>query len=117
MPDASEISGESKEDCTVELSDPVKIAGKFCPYKDRYWCFRLPESITELGNGVFYSCKKLKVVHLNDNLKVIKKECFEFCHVEEVVLPMCLEKIEEEAFCGCRYLKRLIPGSSTTSTK
>lgn len=101
----------------VELSDPVKIARKFCPYKDRYWCFRLPESIIELGNGAFYACEKLKIVYLNNNLKVIKKECFEFCHVEEVVLPMCLEKIEEEAFYGCRYLKRLIPSSSTKSTE
>ena len=117
MPDATEISDENKEDCTAELSDPVKITGNLCPYKDRYWCFRLPESITELGSGVFYSCDKLKIVYLNDNLKVIKKGSFEFCHVEEVVLPTCLEKIEEEAFRGCRYLKRLIPSSSTKSAE
>ena len=55
----------------------------------------IPEGVTELSDGAFHGCTKLKSVALPTTLKVIRNNCFEDCSaLKSVVLPEGLERVE-----------------------
>lgn len=64
----------------------------------------IPESVTELGEGVFNS-SGLKSTTIPKNVKVIPEACFAYCEdLETVVLPSGLTTIGGRAFDHCHSL-------------
>lgn len=72
----------------------------------------LPTSLTTIGKGAFYECKKLRRINFPEGLKHIGEDAFRDCEsLESVNLPISLTTIGKFAFCGCKELKKVkIPG-------
>lgn len=69
---------------------------------------QLPDSVTDLGNFVFSTCKKLKRVKLSKHLKRIPKRTFSFCEsLTHIDIPSRVKVIEERAFEGNVSLKSI----------
>jgi hypothetical protein len=66
----------------------------------------MPDSITELGFGVFYGCKELKTVTLSRNLTVISNYSFFECeNLTGILIPKGVTKIGDSSFRSCGSLK------------
>ena len=76
----------------------------------------LPDSVTRIGKGAFYSCVELKTVTMGNNVTEIGESAFEKClFIENITLSNQLETIGDEAFYDCRRLKQLnLPNTLTT---
>ena len=76
----------------------------------------IPDSVTRIGKGAFYSCVELKTVTLGNNVTEIGLSAFEKCiQLENINLSTSLETIGDEAFYDCRRLKTLdLPVTVTT---
>ena len=69
----------------------------------------LSDGITNIGNGSFKGCTKLKSVVLNNGLKQIGNEAFANCSsLESITFPSTLTKIGNRAFKDCSGLKENI---------
>jgi hypothetical protein len=84
--------------------------------KDKIVSVVLPQSLTTLGDFVFYDCTSLVSVTLPDNLKIIGDQAFAQCSsLLSITLPNTLEEIGGFAFDECPSLLSLnIPASVTT---
>ncbi len=68
----------------------------------------LPDSISEIGKGVFSECDNLKHVRIPADVRVIAADTFKGCDsLESVTLPSGLTKIGECAFERCIALTRI----------
>ena len=76
----------------------------------------IPDSVTRIGKGAFYSCVELKSVTMGNNVTEIGESAFEKClFLEEINLGSKLKTIGDEAFYDCRRLKQLhLPNTVTT---
>ena len=76
----------------------------------------IPDSVTHLGDCVFYDCGELKSAKLSKNLESIEEGTFTSCHkLYSVNIPDGVTSIGEEAFRGCSALSAAnIPGSVKT---
>ena len=68
---------------------------------------KLPESMTEVPEGLCSVSQKLKAVTFGQNVKVIHREAFFYTALESVVLPATLTKIEDNAFSYCSKLSHI----------
>ncbi len=69
---------------------------------------KLPEGVTETGNGIFCGYKKLSTLILPESLVVIGNAAFEDCtSLTKVSMQNNVTKILENAFSGCKSLKDL----------
>ena len=72
----------------------------------------LPEKVESIGRRAFYKCKELKKVQLPETLLWIGEEAFYFCKLEELKLPEGLQELGDKAFFKCNGLKSVsIPQS------
>lgn len=63
------------------------------------------ETVTELGDGLFYNCKQLTSVTLPKNTTEIKYSMFENCtRLKEIINTENIEKISGRAFLQCAVL-------------
>ncbi|MDD6981619.1 MAG: leucine-rich repeat protein [Clostridia bacterium] len=79
--------------------------------------FTLPASVTSFGTNVFYGCKNLTTVSLeNGNFTTLPVSTFNGCEsLTSVTLPTSLTKIDNTAFNGCTALTTItIPDGVTT---
>ena len=68
----------------------------------------LPSSIKEMDYGVFWGCKKLKNVQLNNNLTTLPNSTFAYCELlTNVIIPDSIETLECGAFYHCKNLTEL----------
>ena len=68
----------------------------------------LPDSIVEIGRGAFDECYGFTKIVLPCNLKVLPLGTFSSCkNLQEIELSN-VERIEEDAFAGCKSLKRVV---------
>ena len=68
----------------------------------------LPDSVTELEEGLFSQMHSLKKVTMSDKITYIPSQCFDECeNLEEVTLPSSLQEIWGDAFYGCKKLRHL----------
>ncbi len=58
----------------------------------------IPESVVDIGDGIFYNCRSLTKATLPNTLKTIPKQMFMESRLNHVNLPHDLEHIEDEAF-------------------
>ena len=69
----------------------------------------VPDSVLEIGDLCFYSCKKLKVVKLSESLIDLGDAVFSGCQsLESVTIPRSLQKLGDGLFMGCSSLKTLL---------
>lgn len=72
--------------------------------------FEVPEGITKVGEGAFYSCKSLKSVVIPEGITTLGERCFYYCTgVEDFDLPQTLKNIHVEAFRYCAFERIFIP--------
>ena len=68
----------------------------------------IPDSVTEIGEGAFYSCPKLCEVTLPQTLKEISASLFSGCWaLESISIPAGVTLIGNFAFGGCRKLSEI----------
>jgi hypothetical protein len=67
-----------------------------------------PDTVFELGYGVFEGCKFLFEVHLPESLETIEWAAFYGCSsLETVSIPKNVSRIDDHAFGGCLSLNRI----------
>lgn len=72
---------------------------------DRNISIEMPDSITKLGWGAFWSCGGLTEINLSKNLTSIGHEAFVWCNnLTTVYIPSSVETIENGAFSACNSL-------------
>lgn len=79
----------------------------------------LPETLTTLGERLFYDCRSLKEIKIPELVTVIPEDCFYNCSsLVSVTLPDGITNIEGYAFSGCSGLTNIkLPASLTTLGK
>jgi BspA type Leucine rich repeat region (6 copies) len=96
---------------SIDLSECVKLtkieryAFRCC---DAMRSVRLPDSVTEIGMGTFFSCFSLKDVAIPCKVTVISHSLLRRCKsLQHIRIPPNVTKIEEVAFGDCTSLKSL----------
>src|SRR5699024_11153457 len=68
---------------SLKLPDTIKIIGEMAFRNNNIVNLELPDSLNELGNGVFAANQELETLKLSNNLKVIPDGAFSFAKSEE----------------------------------
>ncbi len=86
-----------------------------------YYCSHLssidvPNTVEELGAGAFAYCYELRSVHLPENLTAIRDDLFNNCQVlDSIRIPETVTEIGERAFLQCFHLTEVHLPASVTS--
>ena len=82
-----------------------------CLSKDTH--IHLPNSVTQIGNGAFFSCDALQSIHLPNSVTYIGDYAFNWCKaLQNINIPNSVTHIGDYAFYGCEYLQSIhIPNS------
>lgn len=73
----------------------------------------IPDSVTYIGWGAFYSCSNLKSVVIGKSVETISESAFSYCKsLEKIVIPDSVKKIKESAFYQCENLTSVDFGNS-----
>lgn len=92
----------------IELPDKLIAIGDRAFAKSGIGEIIIPESIQELGKGVFANCNNLKKVVLPRGLKSIDASCFASCQdLEFIDLPINLKELGVEALTHCSKLQEI----------
>ena len=76
----------------------------------------IPDSVTDIGIGVFRFCKGLTKVKLSNSLKIIPQWAFYSCSgLDSISIPNSVTEIGKNAFQFCYNLKSLNLGDGMTS--
>ena len=78
--------------------------------------YRIPDTVTSIGNGAFNRCVKLTSLTMPNSLKTIGDKAFSWCRgLTSLTIPNAVTHIGSEAFSWCRNLTSLtLPESVTT---
>ena len=75
----------------------------------------IPESVTEIGNGAFLTCKSLTSVVIGESVTKIGDSAFWDCEsLSSVVIPASVKEIGDSAFWGCESLSSVVIPASVT---
>ena len=78
------------------------------PHQHKDSKYRIPNSVTEIGEAAFYACDELEVVYFPDKLTKIGFRGFQHCgSLNEIELPASVRFIEGVAFHKCEYLEKI----------
>lgn len=89
--------------------DAFRSTDSFFLPKNLITSFIMPDSVTSVGDRVFYKCEKLESVTLSQNLENIGNSMFYNCYaLESVTIPDSVESIGSKAFSGCSSLTDVI---------
>lgn len=105
----------SLKDSSIKLSDNITEIGNYafsgCALKN----FVLPETVIDVGDGLFYGCWDLRSVKLPENMKRIGEEMFFGCgRLENIVLPDSITEIGNRAFWQCGLTEIKLPKDITS---
>ena len=76
--------------------------------------YKIPDSVTEIGEEAFYGCKSLTSVTIPNSVTKIGKEAFAYSSLTSVTIPDSVTKIGDSAFSWCKSLTSVtIPDSVT----
>src|SRR5699024_3792762 len=92
---------------SLKLPDTIKTIGEMAFRNKNIVKRELPDSIEELGNGVFAANQELKTLKLSNNLKVIPDGAFSFAKIEELVIPEGVTEIGGSTFSENNLLSSL----------
>ncbi len=99
----------------VVFPSNVQEIENYAFYKTNISKIDIPNTVTKLGEGLFYGCEKLSEVNLPNNLIELPSGTFTQCvGLETVTLPETLTKINDVVFENCTNLKKItIPKNVT----
>ena len=95
---------------SIVVPEGTRVLSSYLFYKFEYGsqpgaqmqAIQLPESLEEIGERVFYDCKKLSSITVPDNVKKIGDGAFENCSsLKNVKLPDNIDEMGRGAFSGC----------------
>lgn len=109
-------TGTSEE---VTVPDDVKSIGRGVFQSKKLKRCVLPDTVQEIQDHAFYSCKDLTEICLPKTLAVMGKHVFGYCtNLDHVVFPDGITKVPDFTFESCRILKDLtLPDTVTTIGK
>ena len=91
----------------------VSIGEKAFQNKGSLLSVTIPDSVTYISWGAFYSCSKLKSVVIGKSVETISVNAFRECmSLEKIVIPDSVKKIREYAFYQCENLTSVDFGNS-----
>ena len=96
----------------------VTAIAKNCFYSNRksLMSVKIPETVTEIGDGAFKSCSSLTSITLPQSLVSIGKETFRSCSsLTSITLPQSLVSIGNSAFESCSSLTSITLPQSLVS--
>ena len=74
----------------------------------------IPDSVTEIGGGLFYNCKELTNVKLSKNINAISQGMFNKCEaLRTLIIPDGVKTIEDSAFSFSGIEELVLPDSIT----
>ena len=86
-----------------------------CP-SGKQGVYTIPNSVTSIENGAFYSCKSLASITIPNNVTSIGNSAFYECSsFTSVTIPNSVTSIGSEAFCKCSSLTSVTIPNSVTS--
>ena len=69
----------------------------------------IPDTCNELGNGVFYNCSQLKIVHMSNSVSYFPAQLFKKCtKLTSINVPYSCTFIATDAFDYCDSLSKLV---------
>ena len=75
--------------------------------------FRIPDSVTRIGNGAFVGCESLVSIFIPDSVTEIGESAFRDCvRLAEAVIPDSVTDMGARAFFGCLSLRTAVIGRS-----
>lgn len=93
----------------IELSDTVKIIGKYAFQNAGLTSINIPSSVEELKENSFYNCKNLEEVILNDGLQIINNYAFAYnSSLKKVDIPGSVKTIGSNSFANCKNLSEVV---------
>lgn len=76
----------------------------------------IPNSITEIGDNAFKSCKGLTTIQIPDSVTIIGNNAFEECYdLSAINIPNSISSIGDYAFSRCKSLQKIIIPDTITS--
>ena len=106
-------AGREEKEYTVQAGT-VSLAPYACSSSLYLETLNLPESVTQLGNGLFSDCQAVKSYVFPSNITAIPEGFFANSTVASVTIPENITQIGSFAFFGCDLLTDLtIPQSVT----
>lgn len=103
---------------SVTVSEGITRVGSYAFPYCRMTEMYLPDSVTDIGEGAFYRCYKLKsfTTESDDDLLTVGNRAFYDCYnLRSLSLPNSVVSIGEYSFTGCTSLKNLIVPRSLVS--
>ena len=129
---------EASEACQIINGEPTFVVPDYITCLNNYVFANtpiknviIPPTVTELGDGVFYSCDNIEQVEIPDSVNKLGKKIFAYCKnlkkavfpksatvipedtfhlnysLTDFVIPKGVTDIEESAFELCKNLKRI----------
>lgn len=83
---------------------------------ERLKSITIPDTVTKIGKKAFYDCVNLESITIGDGLSKVGESTFENCsNVEEITIGSNVSEISERAFAGCSSLMSItIIGNGNT---
>ena len=106
--------GREKETASFNIQNGCKSVESYaCAGHTELKSVVIPDSVTQIGNGVFQKCSGLSYVGISKNIKKISKQTFYACaSLTKVTIPEGVEEIGVSAFSFCENLNSVsIPDS------
>lgn len=76
---------------------------------------QIPDTVTEIENGVFYGCSHLKEINMSNKITKIGDSAFEGCTaIKKIEIPYSVKYVGNNAFKGCTSLKKAVIPYSVT---
>ena len=112
------VSDNNKYYCDVDgvlfNKDKTEII-KF-PGKKEGTNYKIPNSVTSIGNGAFGDCRSLTSITIPNSVTSIGNEAFEGCNsLTSITIPNSVTSIGNKAFYGCSGLTSITIPNSVTS--
>lgn len=101
---------------TLTIPANVRYIGDAAMAGSHLYYIYMPDSVMQMGKGVFASCKNLKVALVPNHYTHLADSLFAGCvALERFTMPSALRQIEGYAFAGCTALQTLqLPDSLVT---
>ncbi len=75
----------------------------------------IPNTVTKIGNGTFWSCVNMKSIILGNHVNFIGNDAFQYCEsLESISLPNTLTEVGDHFLCHCNKLTSLVVPEALT---
>lgn len=98
--------GENEKLTQINFPAKLKTIGEYAFCDTKLVEVKLPEGLTQLGEGAFYWCREIKDVRIPSTLNTIPEKCFYFNQsLKEVVIPEGVVNLGSLCFDGTSALE------------